>query len=432
MQLCMIGANHERAAIEDRERLAFSDADVPDGLRQVLSIAREGVILSTCNRTEIYAIFDIGSDGPAALRAFLRSSRDVPRETIDECTLTRSGSDATRHLLRVASGLDSMMLGEPQILTQIQQALGRAREAGSAGPVLSRLCMDALRTGKLARTRTGIARNRLSISHAAIDLARQQLGGLGGRSMLVIGAGQIATITARLLRNAEVADLVIANRSEERGAALALDTGGRYIPLDALPRELARMDGLFAAAATPGFVLDRSHGAQIMSRRSAPLVAVDLAVPRTIEPELHATGCMRLYSVDDLQYISEDNRARYEGEIAKAEAIVERAVGEFQDWWRARSVVPTIAALHDHAEEIRQRELQRTLRRLRHLSERDREMVEALSSAIVNKMLHYPVTRVKQHTETGRHEQSTEHLLDLFGLPREGAGNGEQGTATEG
>lgn len=419
MQLCMIGANHERAAIEDRERLAFSDADIRAWLPELLLIAHEGVILSTCNRTELYALFDSGCDGVEELRRFFALSRGVSRETVESCTEARSDAGAVRHVLRVACGLDSMMLGEPQILTQIQHALALAREAGSAGPTVSRLFMEALRTGKLARTRTGIARNRLSISHAAIDLASQQLDGLQGRAMLVIGAGQIATIAARLLRNAKVSDLVIANRSEERGVALARDTGGRYIPLGDLPGELAGMDGLVAAAATPGYVLDHSHGPQVMSRRSAPLVAVDLAVPRTIAPELNATSYMRVFSVDDLQHISEGNRASYEGEIAKAEAIVEQSAGEYFDWWRTRAVVPAITALHGHAEQIRQSELERTLRRLGHLSERDREMVAALSSAIVNKMLHYPVTRVKQHAELGQHEQPSEHLLDLFGLREE-------------
>ncbi|HUG14888.1 MAG TPA: glutamyl-tRNA reductase [Thermomicrobiales bacterium] len=416
MQLCMIGANHERAAIAARERLAFSDADIQPALLELQRMAGEGLILSTCNRTEVYALLDDHGDGCEALHNFLADSRSVSTDALAACTITLSGRDAARHLMRVACGLESMMLGESQILSQAQRALTAARVAGSAGPILSRLCMNALRTGKQARTRTAIARNRLSISHAAIDLAGRDLNGLNGRSMLVIGAGQIATVAARLLRNARVADLVIANRTEARGLALAADTGGRYIPLSDVPGELAGMDGLFAAAAAPGYVLDVATTHALSRGRATPLVAVDLAVPRTIEPALGDTGWMRLYSVDDLQDISDDNRSRYEDEIAKVEAIVERATSEFMDWWRARSVVPAITALHERAETIRRSELERAMRRLGHLSERDRAMVEALSTAIVNKMLHYPVTRVKAHAETGRHEQSSERLLELFGL----------------
>jgi glutamyl-tRNA reductase len=418
VQLCMIGANYERAAIADRERLAFDAAGIATGLRQLATIAREGTILSTCNRTEVYALFDdtIADAAPALLRDFLSTSRGVAPEVVASSTVVLQGGEAVRHLLRVACGLDSMMLGEPQILSQVQAMLAHARSAGTAGPVLSRLCHDALRTGKLARTRTGIARNRLSISHAAVDLASRQLDGLGGRSFIVIGAGQIATITARLLRNARVAEIVIANRSAERGHALAADTGGRYIPLTELPGELVRVDGLFAAAAAPQYIVGRDHLPASHANRSAPLVAVDLAVPRTIDPALEDGGDFRVFSVDDLQRIAADNRARYEVEISKVEALVAQAEDDFHAWWRERSVVPAIAALHRHAEEIRQRELQRTLRRLGHLSERDKVLVEALSSAIVNKLLHTPVSQLKQDTTVGDDNAASEQLLHLFGL----------------
>jgi glutamyl-tRNA reductase len=419
VQLCMIGANYERAGIADRERLAFDTAGLAAGLQQLTTIASEGAILSTCNRTEVYALFapDAAADAPDLLRTFLSRSRGVAPEVVAASTVVRQGSEAVRHLLRVACGLESMMLGEPQVLTQVQAMLAQARAAGTAGPFISRLCMDALHAGKLARTRTGIARNRLSISHAAIDLASRQLDGLAGRACVVIGAGQIATITARLLRNARVADLVIANRSAERGHALAEDTGGRYIPLAALPEELVRVDGLFAAAAAPGYIVDRARVPWLRAGRATPLVAVDLAVPRTIDPALEDDGVWRVFSVDDLQRIAAENRSQYQAEIAKVEGLIAEAEATFHTWWRERSAVPAITALHHHAEAIRQREVARTLRRLGHLSERDRVLVEALSSAIVNKLLHTPVTQLKQGAKSGDETGGAALLLALFGLP---------------
>jgi len=411
VHLFMLGASHERAPLAIRERLAFNGDDLTSGLQALSSIAHEGVILSTCNRTEIYALFDDPA-GRQHLRDLVCATCDLPPDLLDEASDEREGRNAIHHLLRVASGLDSVVLGEPQILTQVQFALAAAREAKIAGPVLTRLCHEALRTGKLARTRTGIARNRLSIAHAGIDLAARWLDGLSGRHVVVVGAGEIGGLTARILRNSGVADLVITNRTLARAEALAHDTGGRAVPFNTLRAEIADADAVFVGATPPGYLIDLA----LVGERALPLIAVDLSVPRAIDPETANHPLVRLFTVDDLQDVTAAQREKYGHEVRQAETLVAAATDTFSDWWRTREVVPTIAALRERAETIRESEVQRTLRRLHHLSDRDRNQVEALSVAIVNKLLHDPITALKADSQHGTHEDAALVIRRLFGV----------------
>jgi len=411
VHLFMLGASHERAPLAVRERLAFNGDDLTTGLQALSTIAHEGVILSTCNRTEIYALFD-DPDGRRQLRDFVSTTRDLPPDLLEQASQECEGRDAIRHLLRVASGLDSVVLGEPQILAQVQFALRAARETRTAGPVLTRLCTEALRTGKLARTRTGIARNRLSIAHAGVDLAADRLGRLAGRRVVVVGAGEIGGLTARILRNAGVADLVISNRTFSRAEALAADTNGRAVPLAALRAEIANADAVFVGTVATGYLIDLP----MIGERTTPLVAVDLSVPRAIDPAIDSHPLVRLFTIDDLEEVTAAQKEKYEHEVHQAEALVADATNAFCDWLRIRDVVPTIAALRDHAEAIRENELDRTLRRLQHLSERDRNEVAALSVAIVNKLLHDPITGLKADALTGTHEDVEQMIRRLFGV----------------
>ncbi len=412
----MLGTNHERASIAVREQLAFGGDDLDDGVRQLGGIAREGVILSTCNRTELYGLFDAGIDGGAALRQFLVGARDLPAPAIAAATYQHAGADAVRHLYRVSCGLDSMMLGEPQILTQVQDALAASRREAVAGAVITRLCTDALRVGKLARTTTGIARNRLSISHAAIDLAARELGTLAGRRVVVVGAGEIGAVTARILRTANTADLVVVNRSPERGQALAATVEGRYVPLAALADELSDAAVVFSAVESPGYVLGAGVLPALADRRGEPLLIVDLGVPRTVDPTLDAHPLVNVRTVDDLEQIASATRQKYDGEVRRVEELIDRAVDEFGGWLRVREAAPAIRALRDRAEEVRQAELERALRRLGHLSERDREVVRALSVGIVGKLLHQPTVALREASANGHRDEATRALFDLFGI----------------
>ena len=407
----MLGTNHERAAIELREQLAFGPETIGDGLRELRTLAHEGAILSTCNRTEVYALLDDDLDGERELRRFLAGTRDVTEQTVADSTHSAGGHHAVHHLYRVSCGLDSMMLGEPQILTQVQDALTTARTEQAAGPIVTRLFTEALRVGKLSRTETGIARNRLSIAHAAIDLATRELGNLAGRTAIVVGAGKMATLAAKLLRSGGVADLVIANRSDDRGMELAATVEGRYVPLDALPHELPDADLVVSAAAATAFVIDTRTTTQC----TTPTIMIDLSVPRTIDPDL-AGPLVRVFSVDDLEEIAADTRVGYAREIRRAEAMVDEAVGEFFAWWRVRDVAPTLQALREHNEQVRRSEVDRALRKLGHLSDRDREIVEALSVALVGKLMHQPIQEIKRTAEMGAHESPAELVRRMFGL----------------
>lgn len=395
----VIGVDHGRSPVAFREQLAFAGPDLAAGLRRLSGYVPEGAILSTCNRTEVYAAVERDDPAAASLRRFLAESRDVAEGDLDRVAYLHRGRDAVRHLDRVAVGLESMVVGEPQILGQLRDALDAARGAGAAGPVVSRLFTEALRVGKRARTETGIARNRLSVPHAAVDHAASLLGGLRGRGALVVGAGEMATLAAKLLRAAGVADLVVANRGEARGAALAAAVGGRDVSLAALGAVLPGVDVAVAAAAAPGYLVDEARLGEAIAGRATPLVLIDLAVPRVVDPALGEHPSVRLVGVDDLADVAAAHRARHAVEAGRAEGIVEAAVDAFDAWLAARVAVPTVAALRDRAEAVRTAELAAALRKLGHLSERDQEVVAALSVGIANTLLHAPLTALRQESD---------------------------------
>jgi glutamyl-tRNA reductase len=420
--LVVVGTDHQRAAVALREQVAFRRAELPGALDVLRRYVREGFILSTCNRTEIYALTCARDGGVESVYRFLEHTRGIPVQAQLRATYVHRQRTAVRHLYRVASGLASMMLGEPQILAQLRAAVEAARAVGTLGPVLSRAGAQAIRVGKRARSETGIARNRLSLPHIAVDLAADHLGGLCGRRAVVVGAGQMSTLTARLLRAAAVADLVILNRTEDRADALARATGGRSGPLDALAAELAGAALVISAVAAPhGFLIDAATLRRRSGAAAHPLLAIDLGVPRTIDPDLRSQPGVRLFDLDDLDQVAAERRQACASDLRAAEAIVEAAVEEFLAWWSERPVAPTIAALREQAEAIRVQELDRALRRLGSLSERDRNVVAALSVALINKLLHEPVTRLKQDDDR---EQTARIVRHLFGLDGGSIGQG--------
>lgn len=409
----VFGIDHARAPVELRERIAFRAEDLPEGLAALAETAEEGLILSTCNRTELYAVIerDRSIDG---VRQMLADSRGVAAGTLDSVAHVYRGSDAVRHFYQVASGLESMVLGEPQILGQIRDALATAQAAGVAQTGMTRLATEALRTGKRVRTDTGLARNRLSIPHAAIALAAQEHEpGPQGQSVLVIGAGKMATLTAKLLRRDDVAELFIANRTPERGEELAAQVGGRAVPLSAIPDLLRQVDLVFGATEAADLIVEAGAVAPVLGARERPLLMIDLAVPRSIDHRLNELDRVRVLDVDDLEPVMAVERQRAEADIARAEVIIDAAVAEFERWWSSRPVTPAIASIQQRAEQIRTAELERALRKLSHLSERDREVIKALSVGIVNKMLHQPMTRLRHATGD---DPAIGTVIELFGM----------------
>lgn len=402
LQIVVIGSNHEYAPVDVRERLAFSGDALAEGLRTLRGHVAEGLILSTCNRTEVYAVAESGERARSETFAFLGGYHKIPERVLRQASYIHAGADAIEHIFRVASGLDSMVLGEPQILSQIRDALQAAREAGAAGPTIQRLATDALKTGKRARTETNISRNRVSIAHAAVDLAQHELGTLDGRNALVLGAGKMATLTAKLLRSRRIGELTIVNRSLDRAGELARSTGGQVVPLAGLRHALAEADVVFGAV----IVEEPMVSVEDIGERSTPLLLVDLGVPRTIDSECGTVEGITVKDVDALEPLADRTRRQYAAEVRKVETLIDVATAEFESWTRGRTAAAAITAVRQSAESMRDAELERTLRRLAHLSARDREVVRALAHGLTNKLLHDPVIAL-------RHAESEEELRQL-------------------
>lgn len=410
--IVVVGSNHEYAPVDVREQLAFSGNSLTDGLRRLRESVDEGLILSTCNRTEIYAVGH--GDEPDAIRreifGFLSGYHKVPARVLEHASYVWTGKLAVEHLFRVASGLDSMVLGEPQILSQIRDSLTMAREAEAVGPILQRLATDALKTGKRARTETDISRNRVSIAHAALDLAQAELGSLRGKSGLVLGAGKMATLAGKLLRANGIGSLTFVNRSLQRAEDLARETGGAALPIARLDHAIAGADVVVGAVLVDEPLVTADH----IRRRSTPLLIVDLGVPRTVDPECGLLPNVTVRDVDALEPVARETRLRFQGEVDKVEVLVGVAVADFGAWVQSRTGVQAITAVRAHADAVQHAETERALRRLSHLSEQDQNVVRALAMGIANKMVHAPTLALR----TAQNDDDIDRILSALGVDR--------------
>lgn len=441
VRLWMLGVSHRHAGATLRERVALQGEALATALHadaSLAALASERIILSTCTRTEIYVILhqhvahghghghghaehgELDAPGDVLLRDWLCATAGLPAGALDAASEAREGRDVVRHLLRVSSGLDSAVLGEPQVLAQTTHALEAARAAGASGPILARLFQEAIRTGKQVRTSTGVARNRLSTAHAGLDLAERALGGSGslhGRRVAVLGAGEIAGIAARILRN-RAADTVIINRSSERGSRLAADVAARACGLDALDAELAQADLLVAAVQTPAPLVTPA----LIAHRTRPLVIVDLSLPRAVDPAVDLQANVRRFDVDDLEAAASSLRESYAHDLATAGTLIDAASERCWAWLQERPAAPAIDALRRHATSVRDAQLARILPRLGHLSERDREQVLALANGIVNGLLHDPAVNLRHAARDGSFDSTRTTLDTLFGLADDAQG----------
>lgn len=420
MHLLVVGLSHKTAPVEVRERLAFTPAVLGPALARLRRYVLEGAVLSTCNRAEVYALVGHRSTGEDSVRRFIGDAHGVPPEQFAPYVYVRSQNDAVRHLFNVASGLDSMVLGEPQILGQVRDAHERAAQAGTAQRVVDQLFRQAVTVGKRARTQTGIARRTVSVSHVAVMLARQIFGDLGPRTALIVGAGEMGAQTARALAQHGVTSrLLVANRTPARSRRLSAALGGEWLPFERLDEALARADVVVVSTSARERVIDAEQVRHVMGGRPGrPLFIIDIGLPRNVASEVGDLVDVYLYDLDDLQAICDANLRERAQEAEKVRRLIEDEVEKFARWWQALEVVPTIGALRAQAEGIRTAEVQRALAKLGHLSERDRRVVQALSGAIVNKLLHTPITRLKEHDE-GRLYSIV--LRELFGLASDAA-----------
>ena len=419
-ELIVVGLSHQAAPVEVRERLAFSSAQQREALPLLLQRVREAAILSTCNRTEIYAVADQAEAGVQEVEAFLEEFHRVPRSSYQPYLYRCRGREAASHLFRVASGLDSMILGEPQILGQVRECYETAVERNAAGPILSRAFHQALKVGKQVRNRTDICRSAVSVSYAAVELARRVLGSLDNRSVLLIGAGRMGELAAQAMADDRATRVVVTNRTYARAADLAAQLGGEAAEFERLPRLLGEADVVITSTGAPSFILTPAVVREALrGRGERPLVLIDIAVPRDVDPEVKGLPNVWLHDIDDLQSVCVANLEERRKEVSRAQEIVEGEVEAFQVWWSSLPTVPTISALRQRAEDIRQVELQEALNRLGDLNGRQREVVDALSCTIVNKILHRPITRLKERGGCPHGAEYARVLRELFALPGE-------------
>ncbi|HEX6925993.1 MAG TPA: glutamyl-tRNA reductase [Longimicrobiaceae bacterium] len=425
MSLAVVGINHRTAPVRVRERLAYSRAEIPAALRRLLGSGAldEAVLLSTCNRTEVYLSAADETLGEAAARELLAEQWREPQPILSYL-YARRGRSVVEHLFRVTSGIDSMILGEPQIQGQVREAYQLAMEVGKGpeavvGPILNRLFQTALSVGGRVRTETEVGMGAASISSAAVELAKKIFGTLKGRHALVLGAGEMSAVTLECLRAEGVQSCVVANRTYDRAVELAERFRGRAVHWEALGEELPHADIVICSTAAPHPVLTLKRlRASLPGGAKRPLCIIDIAIPRDVEVEVGEEPNVFLYNVDDLQQIVDDSLGRRRREIPAAEAIISAASQEFWSWYTSLSVVPTIRELRERGESLRRAEVDRALRRLAHLSEPDRDAVEALTRSLMNKLLHAPTVRLRKAAGNGRGLDVIDTARYLFELDK--------------
>lgn len=395
MQITLIGVHQRNTPVTVRERLAFSLHELPDALLALRQRVDEGMILSTCNRVEVCAVTHDGVAGDEALKAFLAGQRGVDQAVFAPSLYIYRNEAVVRHLYRLAAGLDSMVLGEDQIVGQIKEALAIAHAAGAIGPVLHRVLHGALAAGKRARTHTGIAAGHVSVVSVAVDALRQHPDLLKQGRVLVIGAGHMAELALKHLLAEGCANVTVVNRTGARADALAQRYGIAWRPWEELNDALAVSDIVVSCTSAPGIVVSRQMVERAAAGRAAPLLLFDLAVPRDIDQSVAAIPGVHLRDVDALEPICAANRAMRAAEAQRAEAIIDGEVAKFMEWWAVQQAVPTIRALRERAEAIRDAEIRRALARCPELSPQQRETVVALSTAIINKLLHEPIVALR-------------------------------------
>jgi glutamyl-tRNA reductase len=412
VQLSLVGISHTTAPVAVREHFAFSAEELPDLLGRLGERYGGATVLSTCNRTEVYVASARGIGDPRPIVALLSETKgDVAMEGAPFFAAT--GTDAVRHLFLVAAGIESMVIGEAEVLGQVRAAFAAATAAGTHTPILSRAFHEAVRVGRKVRAQTNISRGTTSISAAAAALARTTLGDLAGKTALVIGAGDAGMLAARALVSNGVSSIVVTSRSAERSAAVAADLGGTAAPFEELGASLAAADVVITSTAAPHFLIAPPMIASAMlGRRARPLLLIDIAVPRDVDPDVRSVPGVHLHDIDDLQAMAGESMRRRRKELAPAQAIVNEAVEKYGAWLRSLEVVPTVAALRSRAESLRVAELERTLARTS-MNSADRARVEAMTSALVKKLLHEPVRRLKQPGEGARYVEATRALFGL-------------------
>jgi glutamyl-tRNA reductase len=418
-ELLALGVSHKTAPLDLRERLSLTEGSAAGALRELTSAEgiHEAAAISTCNRTELYLIVSDPVEAEStALGVLTRQAEIRPTELLGHLYSLRAG-EAAAHLFRVTAGLDSMIVGEAEIQGQVKRAYELALVESATGPILNRLFRGALAAGGRVREETAVGEKGVSIPSVAVELARRTLGDLGRRRVLVIGAGETAELVAKALVARGAASVFVANRHYDRAIGLAERFGGKAVRFEELPEQLEAADIVVSATNSPHHIVERDGLEQVMADRDGrPLLLVDIAVPRDVEPECREIAAVSLHDIDDVQQIVERNAGSREAEGRRAEPILAAELDRFERWLAALEVVPTIAALRERADEVVRRVLAENDGRWEELSDADRERLGAMSKAIAARLLHEPTLRMKRAAGSDEAYLYVSALRELFGL----------------
>ncbi len=435
MNFHLIGVNHQTAPVEVREQFAISEARLPEAVRSLSSYPgiEEGLIVSTCNRVEMLVRT---SSGAADMDGFLHQLYGFDPRPYRQYLYQYSEREAVRHIFRVASSLDSMVVGEPQILGQLKEAYATARAVGAVNSQLDALLTRAFAVAKRVRNETAIATSAVSIASVAVDLAKKIFGNLDGKTVYLVGAGKMCELAARHLLAHGAKKIYVANRTYERAVALAKKFNGEPIPFDQLYETVSRADIVISSTGAPHAIFRKEHGEKFLSsRRNRPMFFIDIAVPRDIDPEMNKLDGIFVYDIDDLQQVVSSHVADRRVEADRAEVIVQMEVEKFQGRLQTLDVVPTIVSLQEHLETVRQAEIDRVRGRLGHLTPEQELAVEALSRGIINKIMHTPITTLKTAARESAEATTVIDLVrKLFGLreSKAAAAHDEESTVISG
>jgi len=419
VNLILVGVNHKTTPVEIREKLAFTKGKIEESVNQLFNFPDiiEHTILSTCNRVEIYARANSQDSAIKSIKQFICDFHQLSLVELEDHFYSYSNKEAVEHLFRVSSSLDSMILGEAQILGQVKEAYSLARDLRSTGLVLNQLFEKAFSIAKKVREETGIAERSVSISSAAVELAQKIFDDLENHTVMLVGTGEMAELAAKHLISYGVKTIYVTSRTYERAANLARALNGSALDFEAFKNELHRADIVITSTSAPNFIIKKEIVEKaIHERRNKPIFFIDIAVPRDIEPDVNDLENVYLYDIDDLQVVVSANIKEREKEAKNAMNFISQEVTKFNNWVGALDAVPTIVEIRKKAENIRKQEIEKTLKKISHLSEDDKQLLRQMSSSMINKILHKPTIKLKQKTQSEDGHVYLKAIRHLFHL----------------
>lgn len=420
MDIILVGLSHNTAPVEVREQLSFSGQMLSDGIKRLRGYENinECLILSTCNRVEIYSIVDQSEIGIARIKDFLHSYQtNLPLESISQHLYIHKNEAAVKHLFRVAASLDSMVVGEPQILGQVKDAFDMALLNKTTGVILNKLFKKSISVAKRVRTETRIAENAVSISYAAVELAKKIFSSLRDKRGMLVGAGEMGELAANYLVSSGIQEIVVSTRNYDRALNLAQKYNGRAVRFENFLEEMGRSDVVICSTGAPDYIIRAEHMQDIVhKRKNRPIFLIDISVPRNIDPAINKIDNVFLYDIDDMHAVVEANRRTRKEEADKGEQIIVEEVETFSKWFKSLEVVPTIVALREKVEDIRRKELERVTDKLRTLSPEELAAVEGLTNTIISKILHGPLVALKSEANSSNGLLYVETIKKIFNL----------------